>query len=111
MGVVKSGVVESGVWLNVVVVVKSGVWLNVVVVVKSGVGECCVWCSVAQFSKVLNVIVCDSVGQCSVVKCGAVWCRVVQFGTVHYVFRSIVALHSFRLKLCRVKYIVKCGEV
>ena len=39
MGVVKSGVVESGVWLNVVVVVKSGVWLNVVVVVKSGVGE------------------------------------------------------------------------
>ena len=28
---------------------------------------------------------------------------------VHYVFRSIVALHSFRLKLCSVKYIVKCA--
>ena len=28
--------------------------------------------------------------------------------TLHYVFRSIGALHSFRLKLCRVKYIVHC---
>ena len=28
--------------------------------------------------------------------------------TVHYVLRSIVALHSFRLKLCSVKYIVQC---
>ena len=26
---------------------------------------------------------------------------------VHYVFRSIVALHSYRLKLCSVKYIVQ----
>ena len=26
--------------------------------------------------------------------------------TLHYVFRSILALHSFRLKLCSVKYIV-----
>ena len=28
---------------------------------------------------------------------------------VHYVFRSIVALHSFRLKLCCVKHIVQCS--
>ena len=28
--------------------------------------------------------------------------------TLHYVFSSIVALHSFRLKLCSVKYIVHC---
>ena len=27
---------------------------------------------------------------------------------LYYVFRSIVALHSFRLKLCSVKYIVHC---
>ena len=28
----------------------------------------------------------------------------------HYVFRSSVALLSFRLKLCSVKYIVQCGS-
>ena len=27
---------------------------------------------------------------------------------MHYVFSSIVALHSFRLKLCSVKYIAQC---
>ena len=32
----------------------------------------------------------------------------VTVGTLHYVFTSIVALHSFRLKLCSVKYIVHC---
>ena len=31
--------------------------------------------------------------------------------TVHYVFRSILALHSFRLKLCSVKYLVQCSKV
>ena len=30
--------------------------------------------------------------------------------SVHYVFKSIVALHSFRLKLCSVKYIVHWPE-
>ena len=30
--------------------------------------------------------------------------------TLHYVFRSIVALHSFRLKLCSVKYKVHCTQ-
>ena len=39
--------------------------------------------------------------------------RILQFYvgtrlTVHYVFRSIAALHSFRLKLYIVKYIVQC---
>ena len=29
---------------------------------------------------------------------------------VHYVFRSNVSLHSFRLNLCSVKYIVQCGS-
>ena len=29
---------------------------------------------------------------------------------MHYVFRSIVALHSFRLKLCSVKYIVAMAQ-
>ena len=29
-------------------------------------------------------------------------------GAMHYVFRSIVALHSIRLKLCSVKYIAHC---
>ena len=33
----------------------------------------------------------------------------LQCGAVHYVFRSIVALHSFRLKLCSVKCIVQCS--
>ena len=32
-------------------------------------------------------------------------------GTMHYVFKSIVALHSFMLKLCSVKYIVHCTVV
>ena len=32
----------------------------------------------------------------------------VHLQTLHYVFRSIVALHSFRLKLCSVKYIIHC---
>ena len=30
------------------------------------------------------------------------------FMTMHYVFRSIVAVHSFRLKLCSVKNIEQC---
>ena len=30
---------------------------------------------------------------------------------VHYVFRSIVALHSFRLKQCSGKYVVQCSTV
>ena len=40
-----------------------------------------------------------------------VLCSVVQFSAVHYVFRSIGALHSFRLKLCSVKCIVQCSAV
>ena len=37
-------------------------------------------------------------------------CHVLPGCTVHYVFRSMVALHSFRLKLCSVKYIVQFGN-
>ena len=42
--------------------------------------------------------------QCSAVQCSAVQCSAI-------CFRSIAALHSFRPKLCSVKYIVKCSAV
>ena len=32
----------------------------------------------------------------------------ILYCAVHYVFRSIVALHDFRLKLCSVKCLVQC---
>ena len=38
-------------------------------------------------------------------------CSHVQYSTIHNAFRLIVALHSFRLKLFSVKYIVQCETV
>ena len=41
---------------------------------------------------------------------GISWTTVcLALGPMHYVLRSIVALHSFGLKLCSVKCIVQCG--
>ena len=66
--------------------------------------SCCsvtVRCHAVLFSEVLC-----STEQCSAVQCGTVHYSAVQCSSL--CFRSIVALHSFRLKLCSVKYIVQC---
>ena len=44
----------------------------------------------------------------SVGQCRAMLGNVGQCSAVHYVFRSIMALHSFRLKMCSVNYIMQC---
>ena len=47
----------------------------------------------------------------SVAQRGAGIYSAVKCSTVHYVFRLIVALHSFRLKLCSDKCIVQCSTL
>ena len=47
--------------------------------------------------------------QVSHVTCNIFYCF-DQIGPLHYVFRSIVALHSLRLKLCSVKCIVHWAD-
>ena len=60
-------------------------------------------CTASTFS----VLHCKAL-HCIVLHCTALNCTAFHCTAMHYVFRSIVALHSFRLKLCSVKYIVQC---
>ena len=54
-----------------------------------------------------TVLYCTAL-HCTALHCTTLHCTALHCTELQYVFWSIVALHSFRLKLCSVKHIVQC---